>query len=141
MGLGSKVSTCDMPPFMNRKIILFARGAKCGAFGASEDDCPVAVASPPNAIMPKPLPMRRSASRRVSGGKVGSMSIDKAELIRTQKYLDISRPRGIGRGSLNVSQEADALLQFRGGDLARKEEPVGAADPRCVVVRLPLEPR
>ena len=29
-GLESNVSTCDGPPFMNRKITRFARGAKCG---------------------------------------------------------------------------------------------------------------
>ena len=33
-GLGSKVSRCEGPPFMNRKITRFARAAKCGA-GAS----------------------------------------------------------------------------------------------------------
>src|SRR5713226_8714260 len=33
IGLGSKVSTCDGPPFMNRKITRLARGVKCGGFG------------------------------------------------------------------------------------------------------------
>ena len=34
-GLGSKVSTCDGPPDMNRKMTRFAVGSKCGSFGAS----------------------------------------------------------------------------------------------------------
>src|SRR5829696_6845901 len=34
-GFGSKVSTCDGPPDMNRKITRFARGAKCGCFRES----------------------------------------------------------------------------------------------------------
>ena len=40
-GLESNVSTCDGPPFMNRKITRLARGGKCGGLGASGfgDDC------------------------------------------------------------------------------------------------------
>ena len=34
-GLGSNVSTCDGPPFMNRKMTRLARGGKCGGCGAS----------------------------------------------------------------------------------------------------------
>ena len=34
-GFGSKVSTCEGPPCMNRKITRLARGAKCVCFGAS----------------------------------------------------------------------------------------------------------
>ena len=33
-GLGSKVSTCEGPPGMNRKIMRLARGGKCGGRGA-----------------------------------------------------------------------------------------------------------
>ena len=32
-GLGSNVSTCDGPPFMNRKITRLARAGKCGCLG------------------------------------------------------------------------------------------------------------
>src|ERR1700730_16684162 len=35
IGLGSKVSTCEGPPFRKRKITCLARAGKCGAFGAS----------------------------------------------------------------------------------------------------------
>ena len=35
IGLGSKVSTCDGPPFMNRKMTRFARAGKCGGRTAS----------------------------------------------------------------------------------------------------------
>ena len=34
-GLGSNVSTCDGPPFMNRKMTRLARAGKCDALGAS----------------------------------------------------------------------------------------------------------
>src|SRR4051794_34796113 len=34
IGLGSKVSTCDGPPFMNRKMTRLALGRKWGVFGA-----------------------------------------------------------------------------------------------------------
>ncbi len=34
-GLGSNVSTCDGPPFMNRKMTRLARAGKCGGLGAS----------------------------------------------------------------------------------------------------------
>ena len=34
-GLGSKVSTCDGPPFMNRKMTRLAFAANIGALGAS----------------------------------------------------------------------------------------------------------
>ena len=35
IGLGSKVSTCDGPPFMNRWTTCLALPGKCGGFGAS----------------------------------------------------------------------------------------------------------
>src|SRR5260370_71123 len=35
MGLGSKVSTCEGPPFMNKKMTRLARAAKFDAFGAN----------------------------------------------------------------------------------------------------------
>src|SRR5688500_5176724 len=34
-GLGSKVSMCDGPPFMNKKISRLARGVKCGGLTES----------------------------------------------------------------------------------------------------------
>src|SRR5688500_4285349 len=34
IGLGSNVSTCDGPPFMNRKMTRLARAGKWGGFGA-----------------------------------------------------------------------------------------------------------
>ena len=75
IGLGSKVSTCETPPFMNRKMTFFARGSKSGLgsgvpidetspFEASSIDVPTRLA---NAIMPKPAPMVFRASRRVRG--------------------------------------------------------------------------
>src|SRR5260370_35267420 len=70
-GLGSKVSICDGPPSINRKITDFAFGAKCGVLGAS-GFTPVAAAclpasSPASASPPKPLAQRKSISRRLIG--------------------------------------------------------------------------
>src|SRR5699024_4968004 len=70
-GLGSNVSTCDGPPFMNRKMTLLALGAKWGGFGASglvaersaRADSPARAPARPS--VPKPPPIRRSHSRRV----------------------------------------------------------------------------
>src|SRR5262245_6101827 len=42
IGLGSKVSTCDGPPFMNRWTTCLTLEGKCGAFGASGSDEPEA---------------------------------------------------------------------------------------------------
>src|SRR6185436_209341 len=41
-GLGSKLSSCDGPPFMKRWITRLALAVKCGVFTASgdRDDCP-----------------------------------------------------------------------------------------------------
>src|SRR5260370_27663784 len=74
MGLGSKLSTDEQPPFMKRKI---TRLTRCGSSSlatatppsdvvtpARATDCPTI---PAKASMPKPLPMRQSASRRVTG--------------------------------------------------------------------------
>src|SRR5436305_2894075 len=66
IGLGSKVSTCDGPPFMNRKMTRFALGAKCGAFGARGLAALASEArTPARPRAPKPPPIRRSQSRRV----------------------------------------------------------------------------
>src|SRR5260370_9626407 len=35
IGLGSKVSTCEGPPFRNKKITCLARAGKCGGLGGS----------------------------------------------------------------------------------------------------------
>ena len=45
--MGSKVSTCDGPPFMNRKMTRFAFAGKCPAFGASGPAARVVAASGP----------------------------------------------------------------------------------------------
>ena len=81
-GLGSKVSTCDGPPFMNRKMTRLARGGKCGGFGASgfgtpapgptrQPACVGKTLARPSA--PKPPPMRQST---VAGETVGRVHRD-----------------------------------------------------------------
>src|SRR5688572_1676714 len=86
---------------MNRKMTCLARAGWCSppdwvtAFGrcsaAAESDCDT---SPANAIMPKPLPMRQSASRRVTGGRDRcDMSAHKQELVRAQQHFDVTAER------------------------------------------------
>src|SRR5579884_1219469 len=78
-GLGSKVSTCDGPPFMNRKMTRLARGVKCGAFGANgllallaarnvEPSNPSLARTLASPSAPKPLPRLHSICRRVIHG-------------------------------------------------------------------------
>src|SRR5215467_3680116 len=74
IGLGSKLSTCERPPFMNRKMMCLARASWCrpplAKVPAPLCCCARAIdslTSPANAVMPKPPPMRQSASRRVNG--------------------------------------------------------------------------
>ena len=73
-GLGSNVSTCDGPPFMNRKMTRFARAGKCGGLGASGfagtaasealaarlGQCPASARTPASPRAPKPPPIRQS---------------------------------------------------------------------------------
>src|SRR3954453_16324683 len=85
-GLGSKVSTCDGPPFMNRKITRLARAGKCGGLGArgllgtdasvrpgvAARADPAPISSPASArtlespSAPKPPPIRQNNARRVT---------------------------------------------------------------------------
>ena len=74
-GLGSKVSTCDGPPFMNRWMTRLALAGKCGFFGASglrlvaasaRDSKPQSCNNAVSPMAPKPMPQRHSSSRRVS---------------------------------------------------------------------------
>jgi hypothetical protein len=75
-GFGSKVSTCDGPPCMNRKMTRFAFGLKCGGRTASgffgSTGVSAAAADTPSrsarASRPKPLADRRNRSRRVCVG-------------------------------------------------------------------------
>src|SRR5580700_4865254 len=64
-GLGSKVSICDGPPSMNRKITDFAFGAKCGVTGLAAAD--FSERSPVSAKAPNPFAHRLSISRRLTG--------------------------------------------------------------------------
>ena len=75
-GLGSKVSTCEGPPFINKWMMCLARGAKCGAFGAkglslmpagaSAASVPSPAIMPAMPSMPRPVPIFWIYSRRVS---------------------------------------------------------------------------
>src|SRR5579883_265345 len=100
IGLGSKVSTCDGPPFMNRWTTCLALPGKCGDFGAigpsePDDDDPVRTAgippiarssarTPARPSSPNPMPDRPSSSRRVRAEVVSRRHgklLDMAELL------------------------------------------------------------
>ena len=105
-GFGSKVSTCDAPPFMNRCRTRLALAGSGGVLGASGFTAPPALA----ACRQPPLSQRRSqrhhahshaAARqhfasgeqsRIRGFIASLPSIDKAELIGFQQHLGIARP-------------------------------------------------
>src|SRR4051812_31925801 len=87
-GLGSKVSTCEGPPFMKRKITRLARGLKSGVGrgdARDDDDNDVSAfacgaSSAANAAEPKPAAVRWSIWRRLSGKEL----IDIKRLVRSQ---------------------------------------------------------
>src|SRR5262249_21058640 len=105
-GLGSNVSTCDGPPFMNRKMTRFAFGVKCPARGASGLLAARAVLSvartPASPRRPNPAPMPRSMSRReiadgvktfmVTGLRVAS--VHEEEFVGPEKHLGVAVPGG-----------------------------------------------
>ena len=76
-GLGSKVSMCDGPPFMKRKITRLARGARCGDF-ADAGDGDFSASRDDAASQPKPAAERLSAARRLmsEGWNAGFMATD-----------------------------------------------------------------
>src|SRR5262245_50218921 len=108
IGFGSKLSTCERPPFMNRKMTCLALAAWCRppdarvlgswspSVAAAASESPTRLA---NASMPKPLPMRHSASRRVTGCRalwLISRSVDEQELAGAEEHLEVAAERGDG---------------------------------------------
>src|SRR5262249_57725197 len=82
-GLGSKVSTCEGPPFRKRWTTRCAFAGKCGGRGASgfvsagaaraeEGSRPSSASKPVSPNRPKPSPLRRSNSRRGGGRRTGA---------------------------------------------------------------------
>ena len=66
IGLGSNVSTCDGPPFRNRKMTRLAFGGKVRSLRQQRVRRRLgAGASPRSPTMPKPVPIVCSSSRRV----------------------------------------------------------------------------
>src|ERR1051326_1716719 len=60
VGLGSNVSRCEGPPCMNRKMMFFAVGGKCGFFAAGM------LVTAAAATAGKPKPGRRRCRRAIS---------------------------------------------------------------------------
>src|SRR5439155_27287480 len=95
IGFGSKVSTCETPPFMKRKITRFALGLTCNSL--STPPVPLGAASASEAFsifdsatMPNPPPIRARAWRRVTGlGWLHDIEmvslIDKQEFVRAEQ--------------------------------------------------------
>jgi hypothetical protein len=84
MGLGSKVSTCESPPFKKRKMTCLALAGKAVGLGARGSET-LSIVAPwsielPNRLasptIPKPLPILRKASRRVRVGITVACLID-----------------------------------------------------------------
>src|SRR5947209_20253436 len=126
-GFGSKVSTCDGPPFRNRKMTCLAFAGKCVERVAS---APAAspfwasrLASP---IMPKPFPALRKSSRRVI--PVVS-SVHKEKLARTQQ-----RTRKLGPAVVTFFHKLDPELQLGGQRIAGEHAPIRRPDLRRVVL-------
>src|SRR4051812_23872801 len=106
-GFGSKVSTCDTPPFMNKcrtRLALAGSGGVLGASGFTALPSSAACRQPPlcnvelKATMPIPMPQRDSISRLVNNKDLSFIAtlplIDKAELVSFQQHLSISCPYG-----------------------------------------------
>ena len=89
IGLGSKVSTCDGPPFMNRWTTCLALPGNWGDLGAigpsDRDRCGgtrrgdqsrerSSARTPARPIIPNPMPHRPSSSRRLRA-RLGSVSV------------------------------------------------------------------
>src|SRR5712691_918022 len=98
---GSKESTCETPPSMNRKITDFALGAKCAGrsfIGSSARSLAGAasVSSALSARPPNPFAHRSSACLRVS-----IRLPHKDEFLRVENHMSQIRPhaRVVGRGS------------------------------------------
>ena len=126
-GLGSKVSTCDGPPGMKRKITRCARGGQCGTRApAGRRTAPAAAASSARsaarASEPKPRtrpPQHLAAARQHPGeiavdharlrrlaGRASSIDVDK--FVLAQDQLAISLPRIDARsGASNSQAEVD----------------------------------
>src|SRR5260221_5956616 len=88
---------------MNRRMTRFARAGGSSLRGSSAPSCANGDAAramdsptrPANASMPNPLPMRQSASLRVSGrAALCAISVDEQEFVRAQKNLDVPAPLG-----------------------------------------------
>src|SRR5262249_36632134 len=104
-GLGSKVSTCDGPPFMKRKMIRFALGGKCGArgdsgltarsFGSAAQSKPASAKTLARPRAPKPPPMRQRTSRRERAAVACSMSTSLALSIHVQELVGAEQHLGV----------------------------------------------
>src|SRR5882672_3513489 len=99
-GLGSNVSTCDGPPFMNRWISRFARGRKCGIFASIDESAASAFWSPITAASPSipvPVPISFSRLRRdIVMAILASIDVEKgiARQDRVGEALQTAEPDG-----------------------------------------------
>src|SRR5262245_39748697 len=124
-GFGSKVSTCEGPPFRKRKMTCLAVAGKCVERAASAPAASLfwasRLASP---SMPKPFPAVRKSSRRV----IPPSSIHKEKLVGAQK-----RARKLYPAGLPLFHKVKPQLHLSGQGIAGEHAPIRIADLRCVV--------
>src|SRR5882757_9292394 len=120
-GLGSNVSTCEGPPFMNRKMTRLARGAKC-ANGATPLAAAILGSIPARPTMPKPVHMRCNICRRVG------CSIHINRLAANQHYLRKFLQAAHAR-LLGAIQKLPSHLNFFIARLARQDQLINTLHP------------
>src|SRR3954467_1359706 len=144
-GLGSKVSTCEGPPFMKRKMTLFARGARWrteAVMGEAEADASAPrPSSPARPTAPKPPAMRRSMSRRE--GEAENLKSESSDfrslvhihrLVAHQQHLGVLLPaRQARRLGLGAAEEFFGGAQLVGVWVAGEEQAERQAHPRRAV--------
>src|ERR1043166_3762783 len=135
-GLGSKVSTCDGPPFMKRKMMRLARGRKCAARVVFEAAAAAAEAGPRRLARPSrpnPADRRWSIWRRESlqVGEWRIRSVHIQHFIRDQQQLRILLPtRHLAVNGL--IQKSQGESQFLPRHFASEQKLISLADPGLV---------
>ncbi len=141
-GLGSKVSTCDGPPFMNRWMTRLALPGKCGFFGASGRDGHarperrrgrhrLRASSSAKPSEAKPMPARQSSSRRVTmgicqrlgeamcwGHRSAFRQSTNANSLRQQQHLGILLPGAIERTAVLTVPRQSARMNASPGSIS-----------------------
>ena len=125
MGFGSKVSTCDGPPFMNKKITRFARGRKCGCFAANG----LTSARAPSAIRAEAASQRK-ASQRKDNPHRASLAKASNPAKHSQRQGSLRPLRGRRPARLRARARAASHRVPLASPRARRPAPVNQPAPR-----------